>query len=344
MKKINTVLGEISSDELGIVLMHEHLYANNSGWWHCPSCSKRFFLAQEKVNIGILSDLRCDPFVNKDNLLLDDVDSVIKELNEYKELGGSTIVDPTNIGIGRKPEVIKKIAEETGLNIILGSGFYLEPTHPDYVKKMNEEDISQLIQEEYYEGIDGSNVKIGIVGEIGVSKDFTSEERKVLAGASRAAASTGIPLSVHLPGWERLGGKVLDLAYENGCKDAQVVLCHMNPSFEDLEYQIELAERGAWIEYDMIGMDYYYADQNAQCPYDTENANAIKKLVDEGFGHRILLSQDVFIKMMLKSYGGNGYSYILKYFKDRLIRSGLSEDQFVNIMTVNPRACFDALN
>ena len=83
--------------------------------------------------------------------MLDDVDSVIKELNEYKELGGSTIVDPTNIGIGRKPEIIKKIAEETDLNIILGSGFYLEPTHPDYVKKMNEEDISQLIQEEYYD-------------------------------------------------------------------------------------------------------------------------------------------------------------------------------------------------
>ena len=68
---------------------------------------------------------------------------------------------------------------ETDLNIILGSGFYLEPTHPDYVKKMNEDDISQLIQEEYFEGIDVSNVKIGIVGEIGVSKDFTSEKENL---------------------------------------------------------------------------------------------------------------------------------------------------------------------
>ena len=75
-----------------------------------------------------------------------------------------------------------------------------------------------------------------------------------------------------------------------------------------------------------------------------EFETSVEKLFDEGFGHRILLSQDVFIKMMLKSYGGNGYSYILKYFKDRLIRSGLSEDQFVNIMTVNPRTCFEALN
>jgi phosphotriesterase-related protein len=296
------------------------------------------------VNIGILSDLRMDPFVNKDNLLLNDVDCVIKELKEFKELGGTTIVDPTNIGIGRDPVIIKRIADETNLNIILGSGFYLEPTHPDYVKRMNEEDISQWIQQEYYEGIDGSGVKIGIVGEIGISKDFTVEERKVLTGASRAAAFTGVPLSVHLPGWERLGGNVLDVAYENGCREGQVVLCHMNPSFDDLQYQMDLAERGAWIEYDMIGMDFFYSDQSAQCPYDTENANAIKKLVDEGFGHRILLSQDVFIKMMLKSYGGNGYSYILKYFKDRLIRSGLTNEQFMSIMINNPKACFEALN
>jgi len=344
MTKVNTVLGEISSDDLGVVLMHEHLYANNSGWWHCPSCKKRIHLAEEKVNIGILSDLRMDPFVNKDNLVLNDVDCVIKELIEYAELGGNTIVDPTNIGIGRDPAVIKKIAKATGLNIVLGSGFYLEPTHPDYVKKMNEEDISQLIQKEYFEGVDDSDVKIGIVGEIGVSKDFTNEERKVLVGASRAAAKAGIPLSVHLPGWERLGGQVLDVAYENGCKDGQVILCHMNPSFDDLRYQIDLAERGAWIEYDMIGMDFFYADQDAQCPYDTENANSIKLLVDEGFGHRILLSQDVFIKMMLKSYGGNGYSYILKYFKERLIRAGLTYEQFMSILTINPKSCFEALN
>ncbi len=344
MTTVNTVLGEVNSDELGVVLMHEHLYANNSGWWHCPSCSKRMHLAEEKVNIGILTDLRMDPFVNKDNLLLNDVDCVIKELIEYRELGGSTIVDPTNIGIGRDPDVIKQIAVSTGLNIILGSGFYLEPTHPDYVKKMDEEDISQLIQKEYYEGIENSDVKIGIIGEIGISKDFTDEERKVLVGASRAAAKTGVPLSVHLPGWERLGGQILDVAYENGCQEGQVILCHMNPSFDDIRYQIELAERGAWIEYDMIGMDFFYADQDAQCPYDTENAKAIKLLVDEGFGHRILLSQDVFIKMMLKSYGGNGYSYILKYFKERLIKAGLTSEQFMSIMTINPKSCFEFLN
>ena len=73
-----------------------------------------------------------------------------------------------------------------------------------------------------------------------------------------------------------------------------------------------------YIEYDMIGMDYYYADQSAQCPYDTENANAIKELIKEGYVNNILISQDVFIKMMLKSYGGNGYTYILKYFKKGL--------------------------
>ena len=92
MTTVNTVLGEVNSDELGVVLMHEHLYANNSGWWHCPSCSKRMHLAEEKVNIGILTDLRMDPFVNKDNLLLNDVDCVIKELIEYRELGEARLL------------------------------------------------------------------------------------------------------------------------------------------------------------------------------------------------------------------------------------------------------------
>ena len=64
---------EIDLDSLGTTLMHEHIYANNSGWWHCPSCKDRMDLANSSVNMSILGDLRMDPFVNKDNIVLDDV-------------------------------------------------------------------------------------------------------------------------------------------------------------------------------------------------------------------------------------------------------------------------------
>ena len=180
MNKINSVTGELDLDQLGVVLMHEHLYANNSGWWHCPVCVERMHLSTEKVNIEILSDLRMDPFVNKDNLVLDDISSVKKELKELKSLGCNTIVDPTNIGIGRNPLIIRDISEKTGINVILGSGFYLEPTHPEYVKDMSLHDVAELIEKEYIEGIDETGIKIGIIGEIGISKDFTTKNRKYL--------------------------------------------------------------------------------------------------------------------------------------------------------------------
>lgn len=88
-------------------------------------------------------------------------------------------------------------------------------------------------------------VKAGIIGEIGVSADFTSEEEKVLRGAARAQARTGAPLEVHLPGWERLAGRILDVVAEEGGDLTRTILCHMNPSGRDPEYQIDLASRGA---------------------------------------------------------------------------------------------------
>jgi phosphotriesterase-related protein len=114
----------------------------------------------------------------------------------------------------------------------------------------------------------------------------------------------------------------------------------MGPSWRDLAYQTSLAERGAFIEYDMIGMDYWYADQQVQCPSDDENAAAIKGLIDRGFLARILLSQDVFLKMMLTRYGGFGYAYVLKHFLPRLKRHGVSDEAVRVLMIDNPKRVF----
>jgi phosphotriesterase-related protein len=118
------------------------------------------------------------------------------------------------------------------------------------------------------------------------------------------------------------------------------VLCHMNPSHRDTDYQHTLARRGAWLEYDMIGMDYYYADEDAQSPSDEENARAIKALIDAGFIDRLLMSQDVFLKTMLTRYGGHGYGYILKHFVPRLRRHGVTNQQIETMMIANPASVF----
>jgi len=116
----------------------------------------------------------------------------------------------------------------------------------------------------------------------------------------------------------------------------------MNPSHDDLGYQGELAARDAFLEYDMIGMDFFYADQQVQCPSDEEAARAIVKLIERGHLDRILLSHDVFLKMMLTKYGGNGYAYIPKHFLPRLRQHGVTNAQLDILMRDNPRSVFES--
>jgi phosphotriesterase-related protein len=162
-----------------------------------------------------------------------------------------------------------------------------------------------------------------------------------LRGAARAQTRSHVPLMVHLPAWERLAHRVLDVVAEEGVRLDCVILCHMGPSWRDLDYQAGLAQRGAYLEYDMISMDYYYADQHAQCPSDEENAAAIQNLINSGYAERILISQDVFLKMMLTCYGGFGYGYILRHFVPRLRRLGVTEDDVKKLLEHNPRRVFE---
>ena len=335
---VMTVSGPIALDDLGLTLMHEHILLDASSWWHCPSCVERMRIAEQKINMSILGELRMDPFLNKDNCQLDDTELAVTELSQFKALGGTTVVDPTNAGIGRNPQTLRTISQRTGLNIVMGAGFYLQASHPERVRTMSADAVAGEIISEASEGIDG--IRIGIIGEIGISAEFTPDEEKVLRGAARAAVVSRLPLSVHLPGWERYAHQVLDVTEQEGCDPRQVVLCHMNPSCSDLRYQRELADRGAWLEYDMIGMDFFYADQQAQCPYDEDNARAIRALIDDGYIERVLMSQDVFLKMMLTHYGGFGYAYILRHFVPRLRRHGVSEAQIEQLLTINPRQVF----
>ncbi|MBB3660604.1 phosphotriesterase-related protein [Rhizobium sp. BK650] len=337
---VMTVSGPVSAAEIGITLMHEHILNDCRCWWHAPKTPERQYLADGFVCMEILGELRQDPFVNKHNITLDDENLAVAELGDFAGLGGRTVIEPTCQGIGRDPLALRRISGATGLNIVMGAGFYLDSSHPAKVAGMSVSEIANEIVFEATVGADGTDVKIGLIGEIGVSSDFTAAEEKSLRGAAQAQVRTGLPLMVHLPGWFRLGHKVLDIVGSEGAELRHTVLCHMNPSHDDLTYQSELAARGAFLEYDMIGMDFFYADQQVQCPSDEEAARALVKLVERGYADRLLLSHDVFLKMMLKHYGGNGYAYILRHFLPRLKRHGLDDATLDIFMRTNPRSVF----
>ena len=340
--KAMTVRGAIAAADLGLTLMHEHILNDCRCWWNKPKEGDRAYLGERPVSIEMLGELRMDPFVNLHNCTLDDEELAIAELKPVAALGGRTVVDPTCRGIGRDPLALQRISRATGLNIVMCGGYYLESSHPPEVGAMSVGDIADRIVREALEGVDDTGVRIGLIGEIGVSADFTGAERKSLRGAAAAQRRTGLPLMVHLPGWFRFANEVLDIVEGEGGDVKHTVLCHMNPSGWDTDYQFSLARRGAFLEYDMVGMDFWYADQGVQCPSDEDNARAIRCLIDAGFGKQVLISQDVFLKMMLTRYGGFGYAYIQKHFLARLKRHGITDREVAGLMVDNPRRVFSA--
>ncbi len=339
---VMTVLGPIPVGELGVTLMHEHVFLDAGSWWREPAEATRKHLARQPIDIRNLGELRLDPFLSRDNCDLLDEAVAVEELTQVRALGGRTVVDPTNVGIGRDPLALQRVSRLTGLQIVMGCGYYLHASHPPAVAGMSADDVAAEIARDVTEGAPGTGVRAGIIGEIGVGAAFTPAEQTVLRGAGRAAARTRVPLTIHLPGWERLGHRVLDILAEEGADLSHTVLDHMNPSLGDVDYQTGLADRGAFLEYDMIGMDFFYADQQAQSPGDEENAAAIKRLIGLGYLERILISQDVFLKMMLTRYGGWGYGYILRHFVPRLRRHGVTEEQIETLLVANPRRVFSA--
>jgi phosphotriesterase-related protein len=338
MVTVETVLGPIAPEEMGVTLMHEHLLLDATPWFTEPAEASQRTLAYRPVSIEMLGALRNAPFICRDNCELFDEAAATDEVRRFRLAGGDTVVDPTCRGIGRDPRALQRISRATGLQVVMGAGYYLEPAHPRHVRDMSVDAVADEIERDVVDGVDG--VRAGIIGEIGISKDFTPEEEKVLRGAARAQKATGVPLEVHLPGWERHGGRVLDTVAEEGGDLRRTVLCHMNPSGEDFAYQADLAHRGAWLEYDMIGMDYFYADQQAQSPSDEENARALRRLRDAGLLGSVLLSQDVFIKIQLVRYGGTGYAHILEHFVPRLRRHGFTDDDIITLLVDNPRRVF----
>jgi len=227
---------------------------------------------------------------------------------------------------------------------VMSAGFFTEETHPARVREMSARDVADEITRDILEGVPGTDVRAGVIGEIGIDWEFSEEEQKSLRGAAQASARTGVPLIIHLEGWHRWGHQSLDIVEEEGASLEHTVVSHMVASIDDWEYQTSLAERGAFLGYDMIGQDVDWgADlHHGECPSDREVAEALKRLIDAGYIHRIALSQDICVKMMLTRYGGKGYAFILRHFVDRLKNIGVTEEQIETLLVDNPRVFFSA--
>lgn len=331
-----TVLGPVPAERLGITLPHEHLVFDFRDYFVPPTTPAGWQVAQLPVSLEVLGTLRFDPFLLLDNLLHHDLELTVQELREFTALGGRTVVDPTNVSIGRDPLALKAIAETTGLNLIMGSGHYFEISLGGAFRARTLDSITEEIVRDVTVGVGDTGVRAGLIGEVGTSSPVTENEEKSLRASARAQAQTGAPLMIHLNGWQREGVRVLDIIEEEGGDLSRTILCHMNPSWMDQGYQRSLGERGAYLEYDMMGMTYEYPP-NKLCPDDSVTVGAIKRLVDDGFGERLLMSQDVFLKSQFRRYGGLGFTHVFTTLRTQYERLCVTEEDLETIFVTNPR-------
>jgi len=177
--KAQTVLGPIDPADLGLTLMHEHLLSYAPHIAKEPAEASKRARYHEPVSMGNLGEIRFGGLLNLDNCQLDDVETAIDEARLFKLAGGSTIVEPTSIGIGRDPRGLARIARATGLNIVMGASYYVDETHPP-ARRMTERSEDEIVDEivgDVLDGVDGTGVRAGFIGEVGCSRPLTANER-----------------------------------------------------------------------------------------------------------------------------------------------------------------------
>ncbi len=340
---VQTVLGPIPVGELGMTLPHEHIFNDLSEALYPGVRSFSADLADATVTPALAWLLREDPYACADNCGFDetDLEVVVEELEVFTRAGGRTVVNNTT-GTGRRPAALVEVARRTGLNVVMAGGWCL--SHGDD-HTLTDADVDRMVTELVGEIRDGVEVpghgavRVGVIGEIGVGPRFTEAERATLVASCLAQVRTGVPLLIHLPGWQRRGHEVVDIVLEHGVDPSAVVLCHMDPSGKDTAYQREIAARGVWLEFDMIAMPFNFPGEG-QSPSVEDTVTAVSGLVADGHGDRLLLSHDVFLKAMWTRNGGSGYGYVPTAFLPRLVEAGVPQRTAERLVTANPAELF----
>jgi len=322
---VRSVTGTLSSSDLGFTLPHEHLINSIAAGGLSPD-TEFPDLFKRKVQPELSWLLNERPYSCRDNCSLDDIDDSAAELTAFCQYGGRTVVEVTPEGQGRDLASLAALSKRTGVNIVAGGGWYLERSlYPA-------------------EASDHADPRPGVIGEIGVSPQFTAQERKVLRAACIVQRERHLPLYIHLPGFLRYGNLVLDIVLgEQGVAPGAVVLCHMDPSGSDPSYQLSLAERGVWLEFDMIGMPYRFTlPGEGRSPSPGQTLEAVSRLVYAGFASSLLFSHDLFLKSMLRKNGGNGLVYIPALFLRLLEERNLPGFDPGSVNTLNVAKLFES--
>ena len=329
-----TVTGEINENDLGVTAVHEHIVVNLLNKFKEPKEPSEKLLSDQKVNIENLGVLKRNPFAIKDNLIISNLEEAKRELTEFKNAGGKTIVDPTCIGMGRDPITLKKISKGLDINIVAATGYYMNLNQSSEFKEISIEEITEEMIKDIEIGINGTKVRAGIIGELGTSEVIYPNEEKILIAAARVNKKLGIPIMIHTECRERRALDILKILSINGTNLEKVNICHLDSSF-DYSYCEKVIKMGAYAGFDTFGQEIYFYRMHATT--DVQRIKNLLKLIRNGYIKKVLVSCDVCIKMFLHKYGGWGYDHFLNNIVPLLKNEGLDDEQIKNLLIDNPK-------
>lgn len=255
-------------------------------------------------------------------------------IEEYKELydkGVRNVIDVTVRGMKRNPEYVKKVAEASGINIVQSTGWYQDKFLPVYIETSTVEELAAMMVKDITVGIDNSEVKASLIGEIGTSKNqMTDRERKVFEASVLTHKETGVPITTHTT-LGTFGKEQVEFFKSKDIELNKVVIGHVDLT-GDVEYVLSLLREGVYVEFDTIGKENYMPDQT--------RVEMLKKIIGEGFEDKIFLSMDITRRSHLKANGGLGYAYLLDTFVPLMRKNDISEPIIEKMLSHNPRAFY----
>ncbi len=324
MTRIPTVTGDIDVDDLGVTLMHEHIFIRT------PDLQEAFpgFMGWDEER---------------------ELANARKKLAEIKQGGVDTIVDMTVPGLGRSVKRIAAAVEGTGLNVILVTGYYTYTDLPFPMKyngpgKLFDDPEDRILVDLFVgdikDGIEGTDIRAGVLKCCTDEPGVTPDIERLIRAVAKAHLETDVPIQTHTHALSRRGLDQQRILKEEGVDLSRVVIGHSNET-TDLDYLTELMDNGSFIGYDRCGLDIV-TDLEAQ-------VDTLAELCRRGYAEKIVVSHDRHCRSdwfheedVLRVLPKWNHEYVQGGLTPALQERGVTDDQIHQMMTVNPRAFFAA--
>lgn len=360
-QKIMTVCGPLDPEKLGLTSMHEHILSDCSMFRNRTRKirivpGRNIVKWEDPLNLGNRSALRHNITLSLDNMKLDDERMMTAEVADFKASGGNAIVEVSAPGIRSSSEdlfAIRRIAERTGVHIVVSTGLYAEDTWPVNYHTMTLNQFIGFLHREITHGIGDTGI---FPGHIKAAYEvYTRQLDTYLRAAASVAGETGLSLQVHLGAdviWDEVRENVVKPLLEGGCIPERTILCHVQFLMGDLSIE-QLVNKPGRVPFDigllkeLLAMGFvlsftplgFEADNEplgfAHYP-DWYTLAGVVALIRDGYARQIVLGNDIFTKLATRRGGGEGYRRMTDFIIPALIHCGVSDKDITRITIENP--------